>query len=91
MCPSQHLAASSPGVEEDIQDIEKEIGNSPADDPPSLPDDASNEIKPGRTGIFRKGATKVGNGGDPKPQVALVYSEMERGNDNLNIFAQLVC
>ena len=91
VCPSQHLAASSPGVEEDIQDIEKEIGNSPADDPPSLPDDASNEIKPGRTGIYRKGATKVGNGGDPKPQVALVYSEMERGNDNLNIFAQLVC
>ena len=81
--PSQHL------VEEETQDIEEEISSSPADDPPPLPD--ANDIKPGRTGIYRKGATKVGNGGDPKPQVALFFSEMERGNDNLNIFAQLVC
>ena len=75
--PSQHL------VEEETQDIEEEISNSPAADDPPLPDDG-NEIKPGRTRLYRKGATKVGNGGDPKPQVALFYSEMERGNDNLN-------
>ena len=86
---SQRLAASSPGVEEEMQDIEEEIRSSPAADPPLQ--DPSNEIKPGRTRVFRKVVTKVGNGGDPKPQVALFYSEMERGNDNLNIFAQLVC